>query len=107
MKIADIWSAWRSGGERRRESRRAVPDLAVDSPALEVDLVDASRTGLGVTTARPLRIGVVYPFRLRRDGQVSEVYGLVRWCETDGADRFRAGVSVGKTVGPPLSSFAS
>ncbi len=102
-----IWSVWRGGSERRRETRQAVPSLAVDSPAMEVDLIDASGSGLGVEAERPLRIGVIYPFRLRRDGQVSEVYGLVRWCETASPNRFRAGVSVGKTVGPPLSRLAS
>lgn len=108
IKMPGFWSAWRAGGgDRRREARQAVPHLAVDSAALEVELVDASDSGLGVESDRPLKIGVVYPFRLHRDGQVSEVYGLVRWCRTRGADRFRAGVSVGKTVGPPLSRFAS
>lgn len=102
-----FWSAWRNGGERRREERQVVPQLAVDSTALEVELVDASESGLGVETDRPLKIGVTYPFRLCRDGAVSEVYGLVRWCRTGGADRFRAGVSVGKTIGPPLSRLAS
>ena len=101
-----IWRAWRAVSERRRESRQAVPDLAVDSPAVEVDLVDASGTGLGIEADRPLRIGVVYPFRLRRGGQVSEVYGPVRWCDRAGPDRFRAGISVGKTIGAPLSSLA-
>ena len=102
-----IWNAWRSGVERRHESRLPVPELAVDSPAVEVDLVDASVTGLGIEVERPLRVGVVYPFRLSRDGKSSVVYGLVRWCESAGPDSFRAGISVGKTVGPPISSLAS
>lgn len=108
FKMPGFWSAWRgSGGDRRREARQPVPQLAVDSAALEVDLVDASDSGLGVEADRPLKIGVLYPFRLCRDGQVSEVYGLVRWCRTGDANRFRAGVSVGKTIGPPLSRLAS
>ena len=107
IKMPGFWSAWRGGDERRRESRQAVPRLVVESTALEVEVVDASDSGLGVEAERPLRIGVIYPFRLRRGDQVSEVYGLVRWCRTGGADRFRAGVSVNKTIGPPLSRFAS
>lgn len=79
----------------------------VDSPAGEVELVDASHSGLGVATERPLKVGVIYPFRLRRDERVSEIYGLVRWCDETGHNRFRAGISVGKTVGPSLSSLAS
>ncbi|MFQ5350128.1 MAG: PilZ domain-containing protein [Thermoanaerobaculia bacterium] len=106
MRMPSIWAAWRAGRERRREARQAVPGLTVESPAVEVDLVDASGTGLGILTKRPLRIGVIYPFRLRRDGQVSEVYGLVRWCEAAKTGRFRAGVSVGKTIGPALSTIA-
>lgn len=101
MRLARLWSA-RTRAERRRESRRAVAGLAVDSPAIEVELVDASDSGLGVESERPLRIGVVYPFRLRRDGAVSEVYGTVRWCAEASANRFRAGVAVAKTIGPPL-----
>lgn len=108
MKMPGFWSTWRSsGGDRRREARQAVPHLVVESAAMEVELVDASDSGLGVEAERPLKIGVIYPFRLRRDGEVSEVYGLVRWCQTERPDRFRAGVSVGKTVGPPLSRLAS
>lgn len=105
MGLASIMSAWRSGSERRRESRQAVPQLAVDSPAIEVDLIDVSGSGLGIEAERLLRIGVIYPFRLCRDDQVSEVYGLVRWCDEYGPDRFRAGISVGKTIGPPLSTL--
>ena len=102
-----FWSAWRGDGERRRESRQTVPDLAVDSQVIEVDLIDASDTGLGIEAERPLKVGVTYPFRLRRDGEQCDVYGLVRWCETADRGRFRAGISVGKTVGPPISSLAS
>lgn len=108
MKMPGFWSVWRGGGgDRRRESRQAAPHLVVESAALEVELVDASDSGLGVEAERPLKIGVIYPFRVHRDGEVSEVYGLVRWCGEGGPHRFRAGVSVGKTIGPPLSRLAS
>ena len=107
MRMASIRSLWRSGAERRRESRRAVPSLVVDSPAVEATLVDASDSGLGIEAERPLRIGVIYPFRLRRDEHECEVWGLVRWCGEAGPDAFRAGLSVGKTIGSPLSQLAS
>jgi hypothetical protein len=106
MRMAGLWSVWR-GSERRREPRQSAPQLVVDSPAIDVSLVDASGSGLGVESERPLRLGVVYPFRVRREGRVSEVYGLVRWCASTRPHHFRAGISVGKTVGPPLSSLAS
>ena len=99
--------SWRPGLERRRETRQAVPQLAIDSPAVEVDLVDASGRGLGIEAERPLKVGVIYPFRLRRDGKVTEVFGLVRWCEPARRQRFRAGISVSKTLGPPLASLTS
>ena len=107
MRMASIRSLWRSGAERRRESRQPVPSLAVDSPAVEVMLIDASDSGLGIEAERPLRVGVIYPFRLRRGEEQSEVYGLVRWCDEAGPETFRAGVSVGKTVGPPLSRLSA
>ena len=107
MRIAGIRSLWRGGGERRRETRQAVPSLEVDSPAVEAVLVDASDSGIGIEAERPLRIGVIYPFRLRRDELRSEIYGLVRWCDEAGPDAFRAGLSVGKTIGPPLSRLSS
>jgi hypothetical protein len=100
--MLSTWSA-RRGSERRSESRQAASHVAVDSPAVEVELVDASSSGLGIEVERPLKVGVIYPFLLRCGPQVSEVYGLVRWCETASPTRFRAGISVGKTVGPPLS----
>lgn len=106
MRLTGIWSARRGGSDRRREPRRAVPDLSVACTALDVEMIDASGSGLGITAERPLRIGVVYPFRLSREGKVSEVYALVRWCEEQSAERFRTGLSVGKTVGLPLSRLA-
>jgi hypothetical protein len=60
-----------------------------------------------VVTERPLKIGVIYPFLVRCGQQMSEIYCLVRWCRTESSDRFRAGLSVGKTVGPPLSRLAA
>ena len=107
MRMPGILSSLRAGSDRRREARQEVPQLAVESRALEVELVDASESGLGIEAERPLKIGVIYPFRLCRDGQVSEVYGLVRWCRTESPDRFRAGVSVGKTIGPSLALLAT
>ena len=107
MRRIGIWR-WRRGGrERRHEVRQPVDELAVESPAMEVRLVNVSGSGLGIEAERPLRIGVVYPFRLRLDEQASEVYGLVRWCDSASPRCFRAGVSVGKTVGPPLSRLVS
>jgi hypothetical protein len=104
--MANILNAWRSGTERRSEARQAVPQIVVDSPAVEVGLIDASDSGLGIESVRPLRIGVIYPFRLRRNDEVCEIYGLVRWCDAAAEERFRAGISVGKTIGPPLSHLA-
>ncbi len=93
--------------ERRREERRPAPQVSIESPALEVTLCDTSDTGLGIEAERPLKVGVVYPFKLRRGTRVSEVYGLVRWCQTVRRDRFRAGVTVGKTVGASVSSLSA
>ena len=107
MRITGIRGLWRGGDERRRESRQTVPSVEVDSPAVEAVLVDASDSGIGIEVERPLRIGVIYPFRLRRDELRSEIYALVRWCDEAGPDGFRAGLSVGKIIGPPLSRLAS
>ena len=100
-----VW--WWARPERRREERQPAPRLSVDSPAVRVELLDASETGLGVITRRPLKIGVLYPFLVHCGDQRCEVYGLVRWCQTEGTDRFRCGISVGKTVGPPLLHLAA
>lgn len=107
MRLAGLRYLWRGAGDRRLEACAPVPGLVVDSPAAEVILVDASDSGLGIEVERRLRIGVIYPFRVRGDGRESEVYGLVRWCDAAGPDAFRAGVSVSKTVGPPLSRLSA
>ena len=87
--------------------RRQVPELAIDSPALEVALRDTSDSGLGIEAERPLKVGVIYPFRVRSGDDTREVYGLVRWCRTAGDGRYRAGVTVGKTVGRPVSRLSN
>jgi hypothetical protein len=98
----------------RLHTRLVWPNVTVDSPLIDCQLVDLSTSGLGFETSIGLRLGVPYPFRLRDGTQTLGTEAVVRWCrlvrnETVGGESrpvYRAGAAFveWQTLEPPASA---
>lgn len=64
----------------RLHPRLRRPDVAIDSPLIDCQLVNLSTSGLAIETSAGLRLGVPYPFRLRHGEVTVSTEAEVRWC---------------------------